>query len=305
MNPTTNSTNPLNALSNALADAVEQGAQFTVLVHARRRLPTSGIAYAADLVLTVDHGVEMEEDIPILLPNNQETRAVLAGRDPARDLALLRLKEPLALPAVPASQLPRIGELALALGRPGSGGVQASLGVISAFGGPARTGRGGLLDQFIRTDTIPYPGFSGGPLINAQGEILGINTSAFSMDGLITIPAQVAWQSAADLAQYGHIRRGYLGIRSTAVELPTAEQNALERSQAAGLLIAGIEENSPAARAGLLVGDILVGLDANPLTSQDDLQMQLNIKAVGQPVVVQVLRAGRPQNITVTLGERA
>jgi S1-C subfamily serine protease len=296
--------NPLVGFSETLADAVETAAASTVLVDARRRFPASGIAFAHDLVLTADHVVERDEDIRLLLPDGSQSAAVVAGRDPGSDLALLRLPQGSLRLAQPAAQPARIGQLVLALGRPSTDGIQASLGVISALNGPVRTGRGGLLESYLRTDATPYPGFSGGPLIDAAGRILGINTSGLAQGMSLTIPVALAWETAATLAQHGHVRRGYLGIRSQPVAIPSAQQQSLGREQASGLLLVGVEENGPAAQAGLLVGDILVGLAGAPVTDPDDLLTRLVGAMVGQPALLQVLRGGQPVEFTVIIGER-
>jgi S1-C subfamily serine protease len=296
--------NPLAAFSNAMADAVEKAGASTVLVDGRRRFPASGIAYASGLVLTADHVVERDDDIRILTPDGGQASASVAGRDPGSDLALLRLGSGNLVPAEPAPQPARIGQLALALGRPSEEGIQASLGVVSAVGGPIRTGRGGLLEQYLRTDTIPYPGFSGGPLVDAAGRVLGLNTSGLARGASITIPATLAWQVAATLEQHGHVRRGYLGIRSQPVDIPAAQRQALGREQATGLLLVGVEDNSPASQGGLLVGDILVALAGQPVNDPDELLSRLVGAIVGQPTPVQVLRGGQPATVTVTIGER-
>ena len=300
----THENNPLVALSDAMADAVAQAGAATVLVDARRRMPASGIAYSTNLVLTADHVVEREEEIHILLPDGSQVNAVLAGRDPGSDLALLRLEKEHLAAAKPAAQPGRVGQLALALGRPSAEGIQASLGVVRAIGGAQRTGRGGLLEQYLRTDTIPYPGFSGGPLVNAAGEVLGLNTSGLTHGASLTIPTGLAWQVAAALAQHGHIRRGYLGIRSQPVLLPAAQRQAVGRDQEIGLLLVGIEDDSPAAKGGLLVGDILVGLAGEPINDPDQLLTRLSGIIVGKETPVEILRGGQLMTIAVKIGER-
>jgi S1-C subfamily serine protease len=300
----TNSDNPLVALSNAMANAVEKASAFTVMVDARRRLPSSGIAYTADLVLTADHTVERDDDIYITLPNGDRVTAELVGRDPGSDLALLRLKGVTLDPAKPAAQSARLGQMVLAVGRPSEEGIQASLGVVSAIGGPVRTGRGGLLEQYLRTDTIAYPGFSGGPLIDSSAGLLGVNTSGLARGVALTIPLSLALATAQTLSQHGRVRRGYLGIRSQQVELADAQQQALSRKQELGLLLVGIENNSPASLGGLLVGDILVGLGGKPITDPDQLLMTLAGQVVGQATQVEILRGSQLNTVQVTIGER-
>jgi len=294
--------NMLMDLSNAFAAAAEKAGSSIVLVNARQRMPASGIAFAADLILTADHVVERDEDISVLLADGTQIKATVAGRDPGTDLAVLKLEKAIVTPAEKAPEA-RVGQLVLAVGRPSPQGIEASLGTISAISGPARTPRG-QLDRFYRTDTTPYPGFSGGPLVDAEGRIVGINTSGFGRGMSITIPAEIAWKVAEELAKNGSIKRGYLGIRSQPVELNTAAQSALKREQDSGLLVVGLEENSPAEAGGVLVGDTLVGINGQPVADHDDLFAHLSGEVVGKSTPVEVLRGGQPLSLPVTIEER-
>jgi S1-C subfamily serine protease len=300
----TSTGNPLIAISDAMAEAVARAGTSTVLVSARRRFPASGILYATDLILTADHVIEREDDINVGLPDGSEIPARLAGRDPGTDLALLRLSRPAPTTAQASTAEARVGQLVLAVGRPTSEGVQASLGVVSSIGGPMRTGRGGLLERYLATDAIPYPGFSGGPLVDAAGQVVGVNTSGLARSTSLAIPAGLAWQTAAALAQNGRVRRGYLGIRSQPVELPASTQKTLGRQQATGLLLVGIEEDSPASAGGLMIGDILVGLSGQTVSDPDELLTKLSGSQVGSAIAVEILRGGQPVKVTVTVGER-
>jgi len=237
------------------------------------------------------------------MPDGGEHAADLAGRDPGSDLALLRLSGVELSVAVKAGEEARVGQLALALGRPSMEGIQASLGVVSALGGPVRTGRGGFLERYLRTDTIPYPGFSGGPLVDASGEVLGINTSGLWQGGSLTIPAGLAWSIAEILSQDGRVRRGFLGVRSQPVTLQGAQRLALSRPQENGLLLVGVEENGPADKGGLLVGDILVGLGGQPVSDPDELVAKLVGSIVGKAASVEVLRGGQMKTVEVIIGE--
>jgi S1-C subfamily serine protease len=269
-------------LSNQMADAVERISPALVLVNGRRRHPASGVVYAQDLVLTADHVLERDEDISILTHDGRTLAAELLGRDPASDLAVLRVQGLGIEPAQQAASEARVGQLTLAVGRPSDEGANASLGIISAVGGPVRTRRGGMLERYVQTDAIPYPGFSGGPLIDTSGAVLGILTTG--------------------LAQHGRIRRGYLGISSQAVELPESQRAG--REQESGLLVVRVEEGSPAAQGGLLLGDILVGLDGQSIADIDDLQALLVGDRVGRAVPVEVIRGGTLQTVQVTIGQR-
>lgn len=303
MSPTENN-QVLKALSDAMADAVEKAAVGTVLISARRRFPASGIAYAPGLVLTASHVLERDEDIPLVLPGGDQLKAILVGRDPGSDLAVIRTESELPAVIEPAAQEARVGQLVLALGRPTEDGIQASLGVVSAVSGPVHTRRGGLLEGHIRTDAIPYPGFSGGPLVDAAGMVLGMNTSGLTRGSSLAIPAKLSWKIAASLVEHGSVRRGYLGVRSQPVEIPPAQQEGLGRQQGSGLLLVGVETDSPAAEAGLMVGDILSGFAGQQVSEPDDLFTRLAGDLVGEQVELEILRAGQKQNLTVIIGER-
>jgi S1-C subfamily serine protease len=282
---------------------VEKSGAGTVLVDARKRYPASGIALAEDLVLTADHVVTREDGIRVILADGKSLEATIAGRDPGSDLAVLRLPEKALMPAS-TSDTVKVGQIVLALGRPSSAGIQASWGIVTAISGPTRTFRGGMLDEFIQSETTPYPGFSGGPLINTEGEVLGLNTSGLTRGSSLTIPVKVAWRTGQSLAQHGTVKRGYLGVRTQPVEIPDVSRQALQREQTQGLLVLWLEEGGPAATSGLLVGDILVALGGQPLADADDLFSALTSETVGQAIAVQVLRGGRPETVTVTVGER-
>jgi S1-C subfamily serine protease len=291
-------------LSDALADAAELAGKSTVLVNARRRMPASGIVFAPDLVLTAEHVIEKNEDITVVLADGTEVSARVAGRDAGTDLAVLKLERPAQTVAEVTKSPARLGQIALALARPSRDGIEASLGTVSAIGGPVQTGRGGMLERYYRTDSISYPGFSGGPLVAADGTILGLNTSGLSNGAAITIPAEIAWATAEILVRDGQIKRGYLGIRSQTVDVPGASQEALKRKQATGLLVISVEKNSPASKAGLIVGDILVALAGNPILHHDELFSRLNGDVVGKATPVEILRGGQPQTVNIVIGER-
>jgi S1-C subfamily serine protease len=161
-----------------------------------------------------------------------------------------------------------------------------------------------MLDEFVRSETTPYPGFSGGPLVNTEGEVLGLNTSGLTHGSSLTIPTKVAWRVAEALATHGSVRRGYLGIRTQAVELSEASRQELKREQDHGLLVVWLEEGGPAAQGGLLVGDILVGLNGQSVSDPDDLFSALTSDTVGKAIAVEVLRGGRPETVHVTVGDR-
>ncbi len=294
--------NVLAALSNQMADAVEKIGPGLVTVYGRPRQPGSGVVYGKDLVLTADHVLQRDEDLTVETHDGRKLTAVLGGRDPGSDLAVLKVKDLGLEPAPTAVQPGRVGQLILAVGRPSSSGPMASIGIVSAIGGPLRTGRGMTLDQYIRTDAIPYPGFSGGALIDAAGAVLGIISTGLAGSIALAVPAAIAWRVADSLAKTGRIKRGFIGVSSQPVRL--AENVRGGRPQESGLLIVQVHDDSPAQKAGLLVGDIIVGVDGQPTTDTDDLLKLLSGERVGKPAGFEVVRGGVLQTVEVTIGER-
>jgi S1-C subfamily serine protease len=288
----------LTEISNGLADAVETAAKSLVTVKGRARQPATGVVYTSGLVLTANHVLERDEDLSIVEPGGTSMPAQLVGRDLATDLAVLRVADLKADPATTAAGPARVGQIVLAVGRPGP---MASIGIVSFVGGPLRTGRGLTLDQFIRTDATPYPGFSGGPLIDAAGAVLGITTTAFG-GAALAIPQELAWRAATALGQHGTPKRGYIGISSQPVRIPEAQRAG--RAQDSGLLVVNVEEDSPAHKGGLLLGDVLVSLDGHQAGDTDDLLRLLSGERVGQAVAVEVIRGGKLETVEITIGER-
>lgn len=298
----TNDADLLSAFSNQMADAVERVGAALALVNGRPRHPASGLVVAPDLVLTADHVIEREDDLTIQAADGRTLAAQFVGRDPATDLALLRVADLAIEPAVAADGPARVGQIVLAVGRPSSGGPMASIGIVSAVGGPLRTGRGGVLERYIQTDATPYPGFSGGPLIDARGAVLGLTTTGLVSGVALAIPAPIAWQIAETLAQQGFVRRGYLGISSQPVPIPPAQRGG--RDQERGLLIVRVEDDSPAQQGGMLLGDILITFDGQPVLDTDDLQALLAGDRVGSDAPLEVIRGGAIQQLSVRVGQR-
>jgi S1-C subfamily serine protease len=293
----------LSRLSEGMADAVEKIGLSVVQVNGRRRRSASGVVYAPARVLTASHVVEREEDLSVGTGKGRTVEARLIGRDPSNDLAVLEVSElGDRTVAEPAAGGVRVGQISLAVARPSREGIRASFGVISSVGGPLRTGRGARLERYVQTDATPYPGFSGGPLINTEGAVLGITTLGFARGVALAVPAEVAWRAAEMLSERGSIKRGYLGILSQPVRLPAAQRAGLQGS--GGLLVVGVEDDSPAGKGGMLLGDILVSLDATSVADTDELQALLTSDRVGHEVPVEVIRGGELTTLRVTVGER-
>ena len=300
--------NSWRALSEALAAAVEKVSPAIVAVNARPRVATSGVVWREGVVVSTNHTVKQDEEITVLLQDGRTVPATLAGRDPSTDLAVLRLDGGVSAELKPAAigqaDAIKVGHLVLAVGRVSQQGVSASFGAVSAAGGAWRTWRGGEIDHFLRLDTAIHLGFSGGALVDTQGSVLGINTSALSRGGGITIPASTVNRVADALLEKGTISRGYLGVGMHPVVLPDSLQKALNLPAPSGLIMLSVEPDGPAGRAGLLIGDVLVALDEVPTRDTDDVQGMLGAERVGQKVKAHVVRGGARTELEVIVGER-
>ena len=292
----------LTELSEALAETVALAGRSVVRVEGRRRLPASGIAWSADgLVVTAHHVLERDEDIGVGLADRKAVPAGLVGRDPTTDLAVLRIEGDLETAGWVEPGDVRVGNIALALGRPGRT-VQATLGVVSALGDAWRTPTGGQIDRYLQSDVAMYPGFSGGPLVDASGSTVGVNTSALLRGITVSVPLPTVRRVVETLVAHGRVRRGFLGIGGQVVRLP--EELAKELDQETGLLVVSVDPDSPAHGAGLLLGDTVVSLDGRPVRHLDDLLARLGGESVGSTASVRVLRGGQLTERDVVIGER-
>lgn len=286
-------------LSEALADAVSKAATGLVRVEGRERLAATGIVWDAEgLVLTAHHVLERDENINVGFEDGESVTADLVGRDPATDLALLRTaKRGSSVPLWAKPEDLRVGHMVLALGRPGAS-TRATLGIVSALGSAWRTPAGGPVDRYLQTDTVMYPGFSGGPLVDAQGRFVGLNSSALVRGVSITVPAPTLNRLVRDLSEHGSVRRAYLGVGAQPNRLPDAIGK--ELGQETGLLLVSVEQGSAAEKGGLFLGDTLVSLDGTAVRHMDDLFTSLDGGLIGKAVTARILRSGRVEELTVT-----
>jgi S1-C subfamily serine protease len=292
----------LTELSDELAKSVEAAAPSVVRIEGRRRLAGSGFIWSADgLIVTANHVVRKDSAIRVGLHDGQTLEADVAGRDPSTDLAVLKLEADGLTTITPAAKDYQVGHLVLALGRPGRS-VQATMGILSALGDSWRTSMGGQIDRYVQTDVVMYPGFSGGPLVGAGGLVLGMNSSALMRGVSMTVPTTTLEQVVEALATHGRLKRGYLGVSTQAVRLPSDAKE--ELGQKSGLLIVSVETDSPAEKGGLLLGDAIVGLSEASIRHHEDLLAQLGGDVVGKKTPVKIIRGGEIRTINVTIGER-
>lgn len=289
-------------LSNAMANSVNTASPSVVRVEGRRRLPGTGFVWADGTIITANHVVHHDE-VTVGLADGSAVSAKLIGRDPSTDIALLKVDTPNLVAFTEANkQELGVGHLVLALGRPGKT-VQATLGIVSALGDGWRTQTGGLIDRYLQTDVVMYPGFSGGPLVDANGRLVGLNTSALSGGVSVSIPTTTLARVADSLLAHGKVKRGYLGVSTQQARIPEGLREQLG-GQKRGLLIVSVETDSPAAQSGLTLGDTIIGIGDMAVYNHDDLLAALSGDRVGTAVPVKILRGGQVQTVDVTVGER-
>ena len=296
-------TKVLSDLSDELAETVAAAGNSVVRVEGRRRLAASGFLWTADgVIVTANHVLERDDDINASVANGKTETATLVGRDPTTDLAVLRVDTTDLKPSgLTESDGVRVGNIALALGRPGRT-VQATLGIVSALGEGWHTRAGGRIDRYLQTDVVMYPGFSGGPLVDASGNVVGMNTSALLRGVNVSVPVPTIRAVVETLLAHGRIRRGYLGVGFQVVRLPEGIEP--QPGQETGLLVASVEKGSAAHQGGMLLGDTIVALNDKPVRHPDDLMALLDGDSVGSQASIQVVRGGQLQKLAVTIGER-
>jgi len=295
----------LSELSSQLVSAVETASRSIVAIHARRRIPSSGIIWRDGIVVSASHTVRSDGEISLTLPNGESATATIAGRDSATDLIVLRVNgNGKAKAAARAdSSAMRVGSLVLAVGRPGRN-VSASFGIISAVGEGWRTWQGARIDRVLRLDLSVYDGFSGGPLVDGGGAVLGINNSALARGTPLALPAQAVDRVVDELLERGHVRRPFIGVAVQPVALSAAVTKQHQLEDDGGLLIVSIADESPAEKAGVLLGDVLLDAAGKRLARPDDLLDALSATAHGASLTLKVLRGGVVKTVSVTPTDR-
>ena len=290
----------INELSNQIADLVARFAPSVVQVEGHGR-PATGLVYGDDVVITTARAVGRDEHPHVRRHDGEVLNAEIAGWDPATRVVVLKAAG-LNLPSLTAGELPRVGELAVAVARSWSNAITATAGLVSVIGGPLPTGRRRALEQVIRTSAPMHEGFAGGALLGVDGRLLGLTTAA-AIRGLgVVIPAGIAWSTAAELLRRGTLKRGYLGIAAQPVRVSDKQKGVAGVDRA--LLVVDVKADTPADAAGLFVGDLLLSLDGQSLSSPDELLDLLVGERVGKSIAARVLRGGVVTDLAVTAAER-
>ncbi len=301
--------NPLQAWSDRIAGQVETLGRHVVAVHVGRHETVSGVGWRNGVVVTVAHALPRATDIALTLPDGTQTKAQLAGADGSTDLAVLRV-DPATVPPVTFADDTsiRTGHWVMAVARGGHGDLAVDHGLVGRAGPAWQTWRGGRIDRLLRLDGGLAAGFSGAPVADASGRVIGIATAALARGYGVVIPTATIERVGAVLLEKGRVARGYLGINTQPVTLaapPLAElAQKLQLDPPQGLLISGIAEDGPAEKAGWLIGDILLALGDHKVSDVDTLQAALAGDRVGKALPATVARGGVLIESAVTVGER-
>ena len=296
---------PLAAFSDDLANIVERAGQGVVALQARRSYPSSGVILQPGVVATAAHTLRREDGIAVLLPDGTATSATLVGVDPSTDVAVLRVDGGSATPVTFGDAATvRPGNFVVAVARGADGALAASAGVVARTGGEWRTWRGGHIDRRIQLDGGLWAGFSGGPVVDARGGILGIGTSALSRGRAVVIPGSVLSRVSEQLLSSGRVSQPYIGAAVQPVEVPRALRERLGIANTHGLIVVSTVPGGPADAAGITLGDTLLSLAGKPLADVDDLKAALSAERIGNRITVSLLRGGQLASAEVTVTER-
>ncbi len=288
--------------SSELADAVERAGNSVITVLEGGREGVSGTVWREGIGVTAEHTIRGRDEVTLVLPSGGKAKARVTGRDHGTDIAILEVPGAPATPLADESQS-RVGDIVLAIGRREAEGLAATYGMISAISGPWRTWQGARVDRWLRLDLNPFTGFSGGPIVNARGEAIGMATSG-PRRSAVTIPTSTVNRVVDQLVQRGRIARGYLGIGMQPVAFPEGTRQSLGLHAERGLLVVAVSPGSPAEKAGILLGDIIVAAEGSSIPSIQSLQPFLDSENVGKAIALDVVRGGQIIKLSVTVGEK-
>ena len=295
--------NSLVEFSNELADAVERAGNSVIAVVDGGREGVSGTIWRDGLAITAEHTIRGLDEVTIVLPSGSKAKARVAGRDHGTDIAILEVPGGLTSTSFADESQSRVGDIVLAIGRREAEGIAATYGMISAIGGPWRTWQGARVDRWLRLDLNPFTGFSGGPIVNARGEAIGMATSG-PRRSAVTIPASTVNRVVDQLQHGGRIARGYLGVGMQPVAFPEGARKSLGISAETGLLVVAVAPGSPAEQAGILLGDIIVMVEGALIQNMQSLQPALDGENIGKPIALDIVRGGQLAKMSVIVGEK-
>jgi S1-C subfamily serine protease len=293
-----------NQLSKSFSDTIKAFQNSIVAVDGGGRSTSSGLVWRPGVVITTHHGLRQQEGIEIL-HTGEPISGSLIGSDPATDLAVLRIPSENLTPVEnTADRSVRVGEVVLSVGRSRLGDISASSGIIARTGSAWRTWRGGHIDQLIRPDIRLYVGQAGSALVNEHRQVLGINSPALARQAVITIPARTIDRIVDAILERGHAPRPFLGIAMQAVPVPEPVHSLFPADAEHALLVIHVEQKAPAAQAGVMVGDLVLSLNGEPIQDVREFLHRLAGFRIGDTIALVVIRGGAKVDLTVGIGDR-
>jgi S1-C subfamily serine protease len=291
-------------LSSALAQIVEKVGPSVVRVEDGRGRPSTGVVWDnTGLIVTASHSQEREDSLEVGLHDGSTVKATLVGFDNSTDVALIKVDNPLPAPTWSDGADLKVGNLVLLLGRPGKT-ARASLGIASAVGKDEwRTAAGGKVDRYVQADVSRSPGFSGGPLVDVNGGLLGMYSSVLARGAHAIIPTATLRRVIPSLQQHGKVQRGFIGVGVYPVRLPDDVSKQVG-GQEEGVVVVALQPDGPAQKAGLALGDVLIQLDGKAVASPGELIGLLDPDKVGKTVTAKVSRAGTVRDVSITVAAR-
>ena len=291
-------------LSTSLADTIAALDNSIVAIDGGGRSTSSGVVWRPGVIVTTHHALRSRENLKILLAG-ESLSARLIGSDATTDLAVLGIDSDKLTPVPSANDIViRPGEVVLSVGRSRLGDLSASCGIIARTGSAWRTWRGGAIDRLIRPDIRLYVGQSGSALINEQRQVLGINSPALARQAVITIPVQTINRVVDAVLELGHVPRPFLGIAMQPIPVPDPVREAYPYATDEVLLVTHVEPKAPAALAGVMVGDVIVLFNGEPVPGLREILHRLRASRIGDTISLTVFRGGAKVDLTLSVADR-
>ena len=303
----------LDEYSRVVTDVVERVGASVVRIDVKRGGRNagsgSGVIVSSDgLALTNSHVVQGARIVTLATLEGRELQARVLGDDPDTDLALLRVEADVSLPAARLGDSAKLkrGQIAIAIGNPLGFDATVTAGVISALGRSLQSRTGRMIEDVVQTDAALNPGNSGGPLVSSAGEVIGINTAIImGAQGIcFAVASNTANFVAGEIARHGRVRRAFIGVSAASTEIPRRIALRLGLDQGTGARLTAIDQSGPAAHAGLLSGDIVIGLDGKRVTSPAELLRALDADKINRTVSIDVLRRSEQKRVWIGPVER-
>jgi S1-C subfamily serine protease len=286
--------------SDALAARAEAARNTVAAIAVGHGRHVTGIVWQSDVVVSSDQALPRKEEFELVGPGGTIVAATIVGRDSSTNIAVLKLKESIAAPAIAAGEA-RAGAVALAIGADGTGGVTARFGLVNLAGPEWHSSRGGLIDRRIVLDLDLAHREEGGAVLDAEGRCLGMST--FGPRGqVIVIPTATIERIAPQLLKHGRIARGWLGVSLQAVAVPDALRESGDQS--GGLMVMSVVENGPAAQAGIVAGDIILSVDGTPAHRFRRIARYFGSDSIGRKADIRLIRSGAVLTVQATIAER-